>query len=264
MGDLLIVFPGELVERQKLLLSVEAEVAAVIVGEVPGIAAVADDEQLQEAQQGFGIAVAGVVFVIDDLLHGAAWANGQGFQLDLYDWHTVDQQEHIIAVVAAVGVDAELVDHLKGVFAPVLDIDQGVEQRRAVVSLKAVALAQVPRGRKDIERDDLIQQSSKLGIHEIHPVERLKLFAEVLLQRGAISDVRSITVFEIAQFFDQGLFNCCFSHCHAQGIQKGGLLAISPSTKTYIAPAGPSLTRFLQLANKLTACFAGKIFAFYL
>lgn len=79
MGDLLVVFPGELVERQKLLLSVEAEVAAIIVGEVPGIATVADDEQLQEAQQGFGVAIARIVFIIDDLLHGAARANGQGF-----------------------------------------------------------------------------------------------------------------------------------------------------------------------------------------
>jgi len=50
MGDLLVVFVGELIERQKAFVGVEAEVAAVVVGEVPGIAAVADDEQLQEAE----------------------------------------------------------------------------------------------------------------------------------------------------------------------------------------------------------------------
>jgi hypothetical protein len=45
-------------------------------------------------------------------------------------------------VVAVVGVDAELVDDLEGVFAPVLDVDQRVVQRRAVIAGEAVALTQ--------------------------------------------------------------------------------------------------------------------------
>jgi hypothetical protein len=52
MGDLAVVHVRELVERQEALVGIEAEMAAVVVGEIPGVAAVADDEQLQEAKQG--------------------------------------------------------------------------------------------------------------------------------------------------------------------------------------------------------------------
>ena len=143
MGDFFIVFSGELVERQKTLVGVEAEVATVVVGEVPGVGAVADNEKLQKAEQGFGVAIARVVFVLDDLLHGAARADGEGFQLDLNHRHAVDEEQDVVAVMAVVGVDAELVDYLEAVFAPVFDVDQGVEEWRAVVAVEAVALAQM-------------------------------------------------------------------------------------------------------------------------
>ena len=45
-------------------------------------------------------------------------------------------------MVAVIGVDPELVDHLIGVFAPVCDVDQGVVQRSAVVTGEAVAFPQ--------------------------------------------------------------------------------------------------------------------------
>ncbi len=212
MGDLVVVFVGELVERQEALVGVKAEVAAVVVGEVPGIAAVADDEELQEAQQGLAVAVAGVVLVIDDLLHGPARADGEGFQLDLHHRHAVDEQDHVIAVVAVVGVDAELVDHLEAVLAPVLDVDQGVVERRAVVALEVVALAQVLGGGEDVRGDDLIQQAGEFGVGEMDAVQGLEILAEVVLQRGAVADVRAVGVFEIAQFFDQCLFD--FLLCH--------------------------------------------------
>ena len=99
--------------------------------------AVADDEELDEAEQRVGVAVAGVVLVVDDLLHGPARADAEGLELDLDDGHAVDEQHHVVAVVAVVGVDAELVDDLEGVFAPVLDVDEGVVQRRAVVAGEA-------------------------------------------------------------------------------------------------------------------------------
>ncbi len=117
MGDLAVVHVRELVERQEALVGVEAEVAAIVVGEIPGVAAVADDEQLQEAEQ--------------------------GFQLDLNDGNAVDEQKYVVTVVAIVGADAQLIDHLEAVFAPVLEVDQRVIKRRAVVTLKAVALAQI-------------------------------------------------------------------------------------------------------------------------
>jgi hypothetical protein len=57
-------------------------------------------------------------------------------------------------VVAVVGADAELVDHLEAVLAPVLDVDQRVVERRAVVALEAVALAQVAGGSEHVRGDD--------------------------------------------------------------------------------------------------------------
>jgi hypothetical protein len=63
MGNLLVVYVGELVKRQKALVGVETEMAAVVIGEIPSIATVADDEQLQKTQQGFTVAVARVILV---------------------------------------------------------------------------------------------------------------------------------------------------------------------------------------------------------
>ncbi|SFE02466.1 hypothetical protein SAMN05428977_100513 [Nitrosomonas sp. Nm166] len=197
MGDLVVVFACELVERQKAFVGVEAEVAVVIVGKVPGIAAVADDEQLQETQQGFAITVAGVALVINDLLHGPARADGKGFQLDLHHRQAVDEQNHIIAMVAVVSVDAQLVDQLEAVLAPVLDVDQGVKKGCAVITLKAVEFAQVAGGRKNIQGNDLLQQPVKLAIGEVDAVQGLEMLAEVLLQRGAVTNVLAVVVFEV-------------------------------------------------------------------
>ena len=58
----------------------------------------------EEAEEGFGVAVAGIVLVIDDLLHGPARVDGEGFELDLDDGHAVDEQDDVVAVVAVVGV----------------------------------------------------------------------------------------------------------------------------------------------------------------
>ena len=49
-------------------------------------------------------------------------------------------------VVAVVGVDAELVDDLEVVFAPVLEVDEGVVQRRAVIADEAFDGAEGLRG----------------------------------------------------------------------------------------------------------------------
>ena len=56
--------------------------------------------------------------------------------------HAIDEQDDIVTLVAVVGVDAELVDDFKRVFAPVLNVDQGVVQGRAVIAREAVALAE--------------------------------------------------------------------------------------------------------------------------
>ena len=199
MGDLFVVFRRQLIDGQKALIGVEGEVFVAVVGEVPGLCSVADDEQLHETQQRVGVAVAGVVFVIDDLLHGPARADLQGFQLDLHQRQAIDQQDYVIALETVVGFDAQLVDHLELVFAPVIEIDQLVMQRRAIFPLEAVDLPQSFGGVKDIGVDDLVAQAGEFGIGEADSVERLELVAEVLLQSGAVADVGAEAVFKVGE-----------------------------------------------------------------
>ena len=111
--DLGVVLGGVLVDGQEALVGVEGEVAGVVVGEVVGAVAVADDEELDEAQQRAGVAVAGVVLVLDDLLHRPAGVDAERLEFDLDDGHAVDEQDDVVAVVAVVGVDAELADDLE-------------------------------------------------------------------------------------------------------------------------------------------------------
>ena len=196
MGDLPVVLVGILIDGQEALVGVEGEVAGVVVGEVVGAVAVADDEELHEAEQRLGVAVAGIVLVFDDLFHRPARADAEGLELDLHARHAVDEEDHIVTVVAVVRVDAELADDLEGVFAPVLDVDEGVVQRRAVIAGEAVDGPQGLRGGEDIRGDDLVEQAGELGIGEADAVEGFELFAEVFLQRGAVGDVRAVFVFQ--------------------------------------------------------------------
>ena len=66
--------------------------------------------------------------------------------------------------MAPVCIQAKLVNHFKGVFAPVLNIDQGIKQGRTVIPFKTVRLPQNFRSGKHIRRNDPIQQSGKLSI----------------------------------------------------------------------------------------------------
>ena len=51
-------------------------------------------------------------------------------------------------------------------------------------------------GGEDIRGDDLVEQAGELAVGEVDAVEGLELLAEVLLQRGAVADVRAVFVFE--------------------------------------------------------------------
>ena len=197
MGDLLVVFTGKLVERQITLVGIEGEVAVIVIGEVPGIGAVADDEELQEAEQCSGVTVAGVVFVVDNLLHGSARTDSQGFQLYLYHRHAIDKQDHVESMMAVIGVDAKLVDYLEGIFAPLPDVDKSVKECLAIVPIKAVALTQMTGSSENIGGDDVIKQPGKLSIAQMNPVKRFKLFAEVLLQGITVANVVTVGVFEV-------------------------------------------------------------------
>jgi hypothetical protein len=59
---------------------------------------------------------------------------------------------------AVVGIDAKLVDDLEGVFAPVLDVDEGVVKGGAVVTGEAVDLAEKGCGGEDVRGDDLVKE----------------------------------------------------------------------------------------------------------
>ena len=186
----------------------------VIIGEVEGVAAVADDKKLYKAQQFVGVTVAGVVFVFDDLLHGAARCEAQGFQFDLYHGHAVDQQDHIVTVMAVGGVDTQLVDDFKVVFAPVADIDQRVLQRGAVVALEGVAFAQDFGRFKDIRLDYLVTQPGKFHVRQVYPVKRREFLAKILFQRRVIANIGAIGIFLSFQPGDQVFFYFLFC-CHA-------------------------------------------------
>ncbi len=49
--------------------SIESKVPRVVVGKVQGFRAVADNEELHKALERFGIAVSGIVLVLNDLFH---------------------------------------------------------------------------------------------------------------------------------------------------------------------------------------------------
>jgi len=55
----------------------------------------------------------------------------------------------------------------------------------------------------------------KLAVSEFDVVQRLELFAEVLLQRGAVADVGAVLIFQVAKFRDKVFFKLALggSHC---------------------------------------------------
>jgi hypothetical protein len=129
----------------------------------------------------------------------------------LHAGYAVDEQEDIVTVVAVVGVDAELVDDLEVVFAPVLEVDQRVVQGCAIFAGKCVDFPQGLCGGEDIRGDDFIEQSCELGVGQADAVQGLELLAEVLLQRGAVADVPAILVFEVLECANETVFNCFLS-----------------------------------------------------
>ena len=78
VGDLFVILRGKLIDGEEALVGIEGEMTGVVVGEIPGVGAIADDEELKEAEERLRVAVAGVVLVINDLLHGLARADAKG------------------------------------------------------------------------------------------------------------------------------------------------------------------------------------------
>ena len=106
-------------------------------------------------------------------------------------------------MVAVVGVDAQLVDDFEVVLAPVLDIDEGVVERRTVVALEAVDVAQRLSCVIDVRCDYAVEQTLKFAVGELDAVKRLEPLAKVGLKRGTVADIGAVGVFEITQLGDQ-------------------------------------------------------------
>ena len=202
VGNLGVVLGRELVDRNELLIRVKSEVFRIVVGEVQRISTIADDEKLHEAQQRFGVAVSWIILVLDDLFHCSARANPRRFEFDLDYGDTVDQKYHIVAVMAVVRIDAKLMDNLKRVLTPVLDIDQGVVERCAVVTAERFPVSKGAGGLKHVGCDDLLKESLEFADGECYAIQGFKLFPEVRFKRGSVTDVRAIFVLEILQFLD--------------------------------------------------------------
>ena len=99
--------------------------------------------------------------------------------------------------MAVVGIDAELIDDFEGVLAPVLDVDEGVVERRTVVADEGFPVAEGPGGFVNVRGDDLIEESLELAVGECDTIQRVEPFPEVCFKRGSITDVGAIFVFEI-------------------------------------------------------------------
>ncbi len=72
--------------------------------------------------------------------------------------------------MAVVGVDAQLVDDFEVVLAPVLDIDQGVVERRAVIALEGIDAAQRLGGVVDVRRAHAVEQALEFAVSEFDAI----------------------------------------------------------------------------------------------
>lgn len=97
-------------------------------------------------------------------------------------------------MVAVIGIDTELAVDLEGVFAPVVDIDQRVIERRTVVAREGVAITKRVGSREDVRGYDFVEQTLELGVRQVDAVERLELLPEVSLKRCTVTNVRAMLV----------------------------------------------------------------------
>ena len=206
-GDGFVVAFGEAIDGEELLGGVEGEMPGVVVGEVERLGAVADDEELDEAEEGAGVAVTVVVLVLDNLFHGPSRADAEGLEFDLDDGDAIDEEDDVVAVVTVVGVDPELVEDLEVVLAPIPDVDERVGKRSAIVACEVVLLAQDARGSEDVGGDQFVEEALEFAIGKADAVEGLELLAEVVLEGGAVADVGAMGVLETAQLFDEGVLD---------------------------------------------------------
>jgi len=67
-------------------------------------------------------------------------------------------------MVTVVRVDAELVDDLEVVFAPILEVHQRIIERCAVIASEGIDASKDFGGSEHIWHNDLVEQTSKFAI----------------------------------------------------------------------------------------------------
>lgn len=126
----------------------------MILPELGAVALVEDEDDGFVTQRVQHLLVSGLVVLLPLLVALAGFIQRQSELLDGGDDDLVGIV--LVTVVAVVGVDADLVDDLEGVLTPVLEVDEGVVQRRAVVAGEGVDLLQGLGGGEDIRADNFV------------------------------------------------------------------------------------------------------------
>ena len=98
----------------------------LIIGKIVRTILVTHDKKLHKTQQRIGVTIARVVFVIHNLLHSHTRTDFMRLEFDLNDRYAVDKQNHIVTVVAVIGINTKLIDNFILVFAPIFEIDKRV------------------------------------------------------------------------------------------------------------------------------------------
>ena len=141
-GYLSVLIVSPLIHRKESFVGIEVEVLFIVIGEIVCVMLVADDEHLHKTEQRIGISITSIIFVINNLLHGATWANVQGLQLNLNNWQAVNEQNDIITLKTVSCINSQLVYNLIIVFTPIFYIHQRILERRTVFSYESITLAQ--------------------------------------------------------------------------------------------------------------------------
>ena len=80
--------------------------------------------------------------------------------------------------------------------------------------VKLLMVAERAGGGEDVGGDDLVEKTLELAVGQLDAVERLELFAEVALKRGAVADVGAVFVLQVAKLLDELFFELAFGRSH--------------------------------------------------
>ena len=143
LGYLMVIVICGVIYRKIVVGGIEMEMLIIVVGEVHRVAAsVADNEELHEAHQRVGVAIATILLVVNDLFHRLHRRNTVTLQLNLDQRQSVDENDDIVSLVAICGVNSELVHHLVIVLAPVAKVHEAVIEGRTVVAREGLLLTE--------------------------------------------------------------------------------------------------------------------------